>query len=393
MDLDRRMHAAGRRAADQQRNVEALALHFGGDMHHLVERGRDQAGKPDDVDIFLFGGLENVLGRHHDAKIDDLVIVAGENDADDVLADVVHVALDRRHQDLAGAAAALRVAAGGLFFFHVGQEIGHGLLHHAGGLDHLGQEHLALAEKVADDVHAVHQRAFDDMERALGAWRGLLGIGLDIFGDAVDQRMGDALLDRLLAPGEILGPGFAAAPALVALGKIEQAFGGIGAAVEDHVLAGLAQFGLDRFIDGELAGIDDAHVHAGLDGMVEKHRVHGLAHGSLPRNEKERLETPPEMWTWGRVSVISARRLDEIDAVIVVLFDAGGDREDVGIEDDVFGRKPDLVHENAIGARADLDLALLGVGLAALVERHDDDGRAIEPAQPGMVRGRRPRLP
>jgi hypothetical protein len=34
-----------------------------------------------------------------------------------------------------------------------------------------------------------------------------------------------------------------------------------------------------------------------------------------------------------------ARRLDERQAVAVVLLDAGGDREDVRIEDDVFGRE------------------------------------------------------
>ncbi len=38
-----------------------------------------------------------------------------------------------------------------------------------------GQEHLAGAEQLADDVHAVHQRAFDDVER--------LGVG--------GQRLGD----------------------------------------------------------------------------------------------------------------------------------------------------------------------------------------------------------
>ena len=49
-----------------------------------------------------FARFEDLLRRHHDAEIDDLVIVAGEHDADDVLADVVHVALHRRHQDVAG---------------------------------------------------------------------------------------------------------------------------------------------------------------------------------------------------------------------------------------------------------------------------------------------------
>ena len=112
MDLDRGMDAAGRRAADQQRNVEALALHLGGDMHHLVERRRDQAGEADDVDLLLARDGEDLRRRHHHAEVDDLVIVAGEHDADDVLADVVHIALDRRHQDLArGLALVAAVAA------------------------------------------------------------------------------------------------------------------------------------------------------------------------------------------------------------------------------------------------------------------------------------------
>ena len=55
----------------------------------------------------LRGSLENLLGRHHHAEIDDLVIIAGENHTDDVLADVVHVALDGCHQDLAGCRAAV----------------------------------------------------------------------------------------------------------------------------------------------------------------------------------------------------------------------------------------------------------------------------------------------
>ena len=46
--------------------------------------------------------VEDLLRRHHDAEIDDLVIVALEHDADDVLADVVDVALHGRHDDPPG---------------------------------------------------------------------------------------------------------------------------------------------------------------------------------------------------------------------------------------------------------------------------------------------------
>ena len=46
------------------------------------------------------------------------------------------------------------------------------------------------------------------------------------------------------------------------LGERDQPLGRIVAAVEDDVLARLAKLGIDRVIDVELAGVDDAHVHA-----------------------------------------------------------------------------------------------------------------------------------
>ena len=106
MDLHRGMDPARRRAADQQGDVEALALHLGRDMDHLVERGRDQAGEADRVGLSLARDCEDFRGRRHHAEVDDLVIVAGEHHADDVLADVVHVALDGGEHDGAGGLAA-----------------------------------------------------------------------------------------------------------------------------------------------------------------------------------------------------------------------------------------------------------------------------------------------
>ena len=52
-----------------------------------------------------------------------------------------------------------------------------------------------------------------------------------------------------------------------------------------------------------------------------------------------------------------ARRLDEGDAVAVVLLHAGGDGEDVRIEDDVLRRKADAVDQDVVGARGDRRLA------------------------------------
>ena len=114
-DLDRGVGLAGGGAADEQRHGEALALHFAGDVHHLVERRRDQAAQADDVDVLFAGGLEDLLARDHHAEVDDLVVVAAEHHADDVLADVVDVAFDGGHED---AALGLVIAGGLLLRFH-----------------------------------------------------------------------------------------------------------------------------------------------------------------------------------------------------------------------------------------------------------------------------------
>jgi hypothetical protein len=59
IDLHSRMRRAGRRAADQQRLHHAAALHFGGDVDHLIEAWRDQAGQANHVDLLLLGRVEN----------------------------------------------------------------------------------------------------------------------------------------------------------------------------------------------------------------------------------------------------------------------------------------------------------------------------------------------
>ena len=60
-----------------------------------------------------------------------------------------------------------------------------------------------------------------------------------------------------------------------------------------------------------------------------------------------------------------------------MLLDAGRDREDVRVEDDVLRRQADLLREDAISARADLHLAVERVRLADLVERHHHNRRAV----------------
>ena len=97
------------------------------------------------------------------------------------------------------------------------------------------------------------------------------------------------------------------------------------------------------------------------------------------------LETPPETRAWGSVLLDRPRRLDEVDRVVVVLLHPRRHGEDVGIEDDVLGREADLVRQQTVGARADLHLAVAGVGLALLVEGHHHHRRAVAQAAPRLL--------
>ena len=315
------------------------------------------------------------MRRHHDAEIDDLVIVTLEHDADDVLADVVDVAFHRREEDAArgrliGEAELL------LLPLHEGHEIGDGALHDAGRLHDLRQEHLAGAEQVADDVHASHQGTFDDVQRARCLGPRLLGVLLDIVGDAVDQRVSQALLDRLLAPGKV-GLLLLPAAALVAFGRLEQAVGRVCAPIEDHVLDQVAQLGLDIVIKRKLPGIDDAHVHARLDRVVQEHRVHRFTHALVAAEGERQVRHAAGHMHVRQLRLDAAGRLDEGAGVVVVLLDAGGDGEDIRVEDDVLGWKVHLLGEKLVGALADRELALGRLGLTRLVERHDDNGGAV----------------
>ena len=60
-----------------------------------------------------------------------------------------------------------------------------------------------------------------------------------------------------------------------------------------------------------------------------------------------------------------------------MLRDARGDGKNIRVENNVAGRKANLLRENIVGAFANFDFALEGVGLTLLVKRHDDRSRAI----------------
>ena len=120
---------------------------------------------------------------------------------------------------------------------------------------------------------------------------------LDEVGDPLDQGVFEPLAHRPAAPPLIprIRPG---PPRRDTFGDGQQRLGGVGIEVQHHSLDLLLQLGRDVLVDGELARVDYPHVHAVPDGVVEEDGVMASRTGSLPRKEKETLETPPEIAAW-----------------------------------------------------------------------------------------------
>ena len=156
-------------------------------------------------------------------------------------------------------------------------------------------------------------------------------------------------------------------------GVLDETLGRVVTAVEENVLDALEQVGLDVLVHGELTGVDDSHVEAGTDRVVEERSVHRLADGVVSAKREGEVGDSSRDERAGTALLQERDRVDERLRERRVLLDSRGDGKDVRVEDDVLGREPGLAEEQVVRAPEDLDLPLDRVGLPALVERHDDD--------------------
>ena len=123
---------------------------------------------------------------------------------------------------------------------------------------------------------------------------------------------------------------------------LDEPVGRVGAAGEDHVLDPLEQLGLDVLVDGELAGVDDAHVEPGADRVVEEHGVHRLAHRVVAAEREAEVRDAAARAGAGAALLDPRQREQEVAGVRVVLLEPGRDREHVRVEDQVLGREAGL---------------------------------------------------
>ncbi len=364
------------RAANEQWDGEALTLHLFCHVDHFIQRRGNQAGEANQVRVHLFRRFEDFIRWHHHAEIDDFVVITLQHHADDIFTDIVYVTLHRGDDHLAVA---------GTFLFaglNVRFEVGHRLLHYAGRFHHLRQEHFPFAKQVADHIHAVHQRPFDHLNRAGGLLTGFFGILLDKLGNAFHQRVFKAFFDIPGAPFRLLGVGsFVGFAAAVFLRQIQQTLSAVIATVKNDIFNRIAQFGGKVVVDSQLSGIDDAHVHAVANGVVEEYRVNSFTYRVVAAEREGNVRHAAGNQRVRQLAFDVLTGADKVLRVVVVLFNTGGDGKDIRVEDDVFRREAHLFGENFVGSAANLNFAFAGVGLSLLVKSHHHHRGAVATQQ------------
>ena len=166
--------------------------------------------------------------------------------------------------------------------------------------------------------------------------------------------------------------------------NFQQSFRRIIAAIKDHILNTLAQFRLNIIINIELTGIDDRHIKASLDRMIQKYRVHCAAHRFVTaKRERNVGKTAGDMCA-GKFFSDPRRRIDKCAPIIIVFFNAGRDRKDIGIKNDILGRKSDFFGKQFISARADAHFILSGFSLPFFVKGHHHCRRTIGKYRPSL---------
>ena len=141
------------------------------------------------------GSLDYFFGGNHHAKIDNFIIVARQDDPNDIFSNIVNISFYRGHKNFS-----CSLLFPVFFRFDIGKQIGNGFLHHPSGFYHLRKEHFTCPKKIANHIHSIHQVPFDNFNRSTYFLSGSLYIFFDKLINSFYQSMRDSRLQIFVSP-------------------------------------------------------------------------------------------------------------------------------------------------------------------------------------------------
>jgi len=154
--------------------------------------------------------------------------------------------------------------------------------------------------------------------------------------------------------------------------------------VQDHLVAQLAGVRVDVSVTREEARVHNRHVQALRDCVVQEDTMHCITK-RVEAAEREGQVAQATTERDARAGPLDlSHRVDEVDPVRVVLWQACRNRQDVAVEDDVLRVEVKLRAHQVVRPRADPDLVFERGSLTLLIESHHDDSSTVALAELGL---------
>ena len=266
----------------------------------------------------LFCSFQNRFTWHHDSQIDDVVIIAPKNNANDIFSNIMDITFHRSEHHCSTCSPA------SLFSFHIWFKISDCLFHRPGRFHNLWQEHLSCSEQITYNPHPIHQRTFDDIQGSLKHSSCFLNILFNEIVEPMDEGMLQSLCAITFSPLDCLLFWFFLS--FEWLCKLNQSLSCILLPIEDNILHSLYQILRYFFIHNDLSCIHYAHVHTCYDSMVEECRMHRFPNRMIS-SEWERQITHSSRDSCSRTCLLDhLGSLDEVDCKIIMFGDSRSNR-------------------------------------------------------------------
>ena len=244
-----------------------------------------------------------------------------------------------------------------------------GTLHGSRSLHHLRQKHFTRAKKVTNNVHTIHKWFINNIHRTWIYSKSLSYILIHIITDSFHQCMTQSLIKRQRTPLLNFLFHLFRSISFKTVSIIHHSFSGIITSVKDNIFSQFSYIIRNIIINQRLRRVNNTHIHSGLYGAIQKHRVHHFTHIIVAAKRKRKIAHSPTHLSSRQVGFYPLHSFNKVYRIVLMLFDTCGNSQYIGVKNYILRIKM-MLHKQVISSFANLNSALISVSLTCLVKSH-----------------------
>ncbi len=111
--------------------------------------------------------------------------------------------------------------------------------------------------------------------------------------------------------------------------------------------------------------------------MVQKHGVNGFPRWVIATERKTDVGYAARNLSVGQILFDPTSGIDEINGVVVMLFNTSGDGKNIGVKNNIFRRESDFICQQSVCTLANFNFAFIRIRLTFFIKSHHDHSGAI----------------